>query len=63
MLRRIWNVFREVEWYAVIAIFLLLSALVLAVLIAVGAVTPWLWVLAIVLTQAAVVSAIFSHRT
>lgn len=59
---RFWNIMREVEWYAVIAIVLLVGALLLAVLIAVQAVTPFLWVLAVVLGFSAVVAAIFSHR-
>jgi hypothetical protein len=63
MFRRIWNGLRETEWYAVIAIVLLGGALLLAVLIATSAVTAMLWVLAIVLGMAAIVSAIFSHRT
>lgn len=60
---RFWNIIREVEWYAIIAMVLLATALILAVLIAMSAVTPTLWVLAVVLGFAAVVAAIFSHRT
>lgn len=59
---RFWNALREIEWYAVIAMVLLISALLLAVLIAIEAVTPLLWVLAVILGFSAVVSAIFSHR-
>lgn len=59
---RFWNVVREVEWYAVIAMVLLIAALILAVLISVQVVPLYLWVLAIVLGFSAVVSAIFSHR-
>ena len=60
---RFWNVIREIEWYAIIAMALLATALILAVLIAMSAVTATLWVLAVVLGFAAVVAAIFSHRT
>lgn len=60
---RIWNAIREVEWYAVLSIVLLVIALGLAVLIAMSFIESLLWVLVIVLTQAAVVSAVFSHRT
>lgn len=60
---RFWNRVREVEWYAVIAIVLLVAALLLSVLIAVQAVTPALWVLAVTMGFSAVVSAVFSHRT
>ena len=56
-MRRFWNVVRETEWYAIIAILLLVAAVVLAVW------TPALWALAIVLAISAVVSAVFSHRT
>lgn len=59
---RFWNVVREVEWYAVIAMVLLVAALILAVLIAIQAAPVYLWVLAVVLGFSAVVSAIFSHR-
>lgn len=59
---RLWSTLREVEWYAVIAILLLVCALVLAVLIAASVVTPLLWVLAVVLGFSANVSAVFSHR-
>ncbi len=62
-MERFWAFIREVEWYAVLSIALLVFALVLAVLIALGAIASLLWVLVIVLTQAAVVSAVFSHRT
>lgn len=62
-MRRFWNIVRETEWYAVIAMVLLIGALLLAVLIALSAVTPALWVLAVVLGMAAIVSAVFSHRT
>lgn len=62
-MRRAFNIIREVEWYAIIALVLLAVAVVLAVLIAVHAINPLLWVLAIVLSFAAVVSAIFSYRT
>ena len=62
-MERFWNVIREVEWYAVIAIVLLVVALVLSVLIAASLVTSTLWVLAVVLGFSAVVSAVFSHRT
>ena len=63
MVRRFWNALRETEWYAVIAIVLLAAAFLLAVLIATSVVTPFLWVLAVTMGFAAVVSAIFSHRT
>ena len=59
---RFWNVVREIEWYAVIAMVLLVAALILAVLIAVQAVSSTLWVLAVTLGFSAVVSAVFSHR-
>jgi hypothetical protein len=62
-MRQLWNNLREVEWYAVLSIILLFIALVLAVFIAMGAILTQLWVLIIVLTQAAVVSAVLSHRT
>jgi Kef-type K+ transport system membrane component KefB len=62
-MERFWKVIREIEWYAVIAIVLLVAALVLAVLIALSVIEPLLWVLAIILTQTAIVSAVFSHRT
>lgn len=62
-MRGFWNSLREVEWYAVISIILLVAALVIAVFIAMGAIEPLLWVLAVVLTQTAVVAAVFSHRT
>jgi len=51
------NFINAVEWYAVIAIFLLIAAVALAVWV------PDLWVLAIVLAISAVVAAVFSHRT
>lgn len=63
MLRKFWNIIRETEWYAVIAMVLLIGALILAVLIALSVVPVLLWVLAVLMTQAAIVSAIFSHRT
>lgn len=56
-MRKVWNVLRETEWFAVIALLLLVVAVILAVWVS------HLWVLAIVLSVAAVVSAIFSHRT
>jgi len=62
-MRNFWNAVREIEWYAVLSIILLVGALVLAVFIAVGAIPILLWVLIIVLTQAAVVAAVLSHRT
>lgn len=62
-MRRFWNSMREVEWYAVIAIVLLAAAFLLAVLIAASVLTPLLWVLAVTMGFAAVVSAVFSHRT
>ena len=62
-MRKIWNNLREVEWYAVIAMLLLTTALILAVLIAMSVLPLTIWVLAIVLTQTAIVAAIFSHRT
>ena len=62
MLRNIWNVVREVEWYAVFSILLLVFAVLLAVLIALGVIEPLLWVLAITLGFSAVVSAVLSHR-
>ena len=52
-----WNTVREVEWFAVIAVLLLIVAVALAVWV------PTLWVLAIVLSISSVVSAVFSHRT
>ncbi len=51
------NFANAVEWYAVIAIILLVVAVILAVWF------PALWVLAIVLAISAVVAAVFSHRT
>lgn len=60
---RFWNIVREVEWYAIIAMVLLAAALILAVLIAMSVVTPLLWVLAVVMGFAAVVSSVFSHRS
>lgn len=60
---RFWNVVREVEWYAVLAIVLLVAALVVAVLIAMQMVASTLWVLAVVMGFSAVVAAVFSHRT
>lgn len=60
---RFWNVVREVEWYAVLAIVLLVAALVVAVLIAMQMVASSLWVLAVVMGFSAVVAAVFSHRT
>ena len=56
-MRRFWNALREVEWYAIIALVLLVVAVILSVWV------PTLWVLAIVLSVSAVVAAIFSHRT
>ncbi len=56
-MRRFWNGLREVEWYAVIAILLLATAIVITLVL------EALWALAIVLAVAAVVSAVFSHRT
>ena len=56
-MRRLLNTLREFEWYAVIALLLLVVAVALAVWV------PSLWVLAIVLAISAVVSAVFSHRT
>ena len=60
---RFWAVIREIEWYAVLSIVLLVIALVLAVLIALGIITVLLWVLIIMLTQTAMISAVLSHRT
>ncbi len=48
---------RGVEWYAIIAIVLLITAVALAVWV------PALSTLAMVLTGAAIVSALFSYRT
>ena len=62
-MRRFWNVAREVEWFAVLAIVFLAGAILLSMLIAVSAVSPLLWVLTVTFGFAAVVSAIFSHRT
>lgn len=56
-MRSFWANLREVEWYAVIAILLLVVAVALTLVFN----TPW--ALAIVLAIAAVVAAIFSHRT
>ena len=55
--RKAWSRIREVEWFAVIAIILLAAAIALTLVFN----TPW--ALGIVLAIAAVVSAIFSHRT
>jgi hypothetical protein len=62
-MRNFWNNLREVEWYAVMAIAFLAAAVVLATLIAVSAVSGTLWVLTVTFGFAAVVCAIFSHRT
>ncbi len=62
-MERFWNVIREIEWYAVFAMILIIGALVLAVLIALTVVPVTLWVLAIVLGLASIVAAVFSHRT
>lgn len=62
-MRNLWNALRETEWYAVIAMVLLVGALLLAVLIALSIIPIILWVLAVILTQTAIVAAIFSHRT
>jgi len=62
-MRKIWNTLREVEWFAVLAMLLLATATLLAVLIATLVITPLLWVLAVVFGFAAVVCAIFSYRT
>lgn len=59
---RMKSILRETEWYAVIAIVLLVAALVIATLIAAAILTPLMWSLAVVLSCAAIVSAIFSHR-
>ena len=56
-MRNFWAKMREVEWFAVIAIILLVAAVALTLVFN----TPW--ALAIVLAIAAVVAAIFSHRT
>lgn len=56
-MRGFWNTIREVEWFAVIALLLLVAAVALAVW------APTLWALAIVLAISAVVAAVFSHRT
>jgi uncharacterized membrane protein YdbT with pleckstrin-like domain len=56
-MRNFWAKVREVEWFAVIAIILLVAAVALTLVFN----TPW--ALAIVLAIAAVVAAIFSHRT
>lgn len=63
MLQRFWNVVREVEWYAVFSILLLVFAVLLALLIATSVIEPMLWVLVVTLGFAAVVSAVLSHRT
>lgn len=55
-MRKFLNVVREIEWYAVISILLLIIAVALAVWV------PTLWVLAIVLAISANVSAVLSHR-
>lgn len=62
MRNRFWNIIRETEWFAVIAIVLLATAFLIAVLIAVEVVTPLLWVLVVTMGFAAVVSSVFSHR-
>lgn len=59
---RFWKSIREIEWYAVIAILLLLAALVLSVFIAMSAISPLLYTFVVVLGFSAVVSAVFSHR-
>ncbi len=63
MARRFWNVVREVEWYAVFSILLLVFAVLLALLIALSVIEPMLWVLVVTLGFSAVVSAVLSHRT
>lgn len=60
---RFWNSLREIEWFAVLAIAFLAGAVLLAMLIAVSAIAPTLWVLTVTFGFAAVVCAIFSHRT
>lgn len=62
-MQRIWNTIREIEWFAVLAIVFLAAAVLLAMLIAVSAVSGTLWVLTVTFGFAAVVCAIFSHRT
>lgn len=60
---RFWNVVRELEWFAVIALVFLVTASVLALLIALE-VLPFVFsVLALVLTGAAIVSGLFSFRS
>ncbi len=63
MWRNLWNRIREIEWFAVISLVFLAAGLVVALLIAVGAVSPLLQSLAIVLVVSAAVSALFSFRT
>lgn len=53
---RVRNAMREVEWFAVIAVILLIGAIALAVFTSLAT-------LALVLGLCAVVSAIFSYRT
>lgn len=55
-MQKLWNFLRELEWFAVFSMLFIITALVLVVL------TP-LWQLPVILGMAAIVSAIFSHRT
>ena len=55
-MRNLWSFLREIEWFAVIALLFIVAALVLVVF------TP-LWELPLILGMAAIVAAIFSHRT
>lgn len=55
-MQKLWSFLREVEWFAVLALVLLVLAVALVIF------TP-LFQLPVILGFAAVVSAVFSHRT
>lgn len=55
-MRKLWNVLREIEWFAVIAILFIVLALALVIF-------TTLWELPVILGMAAIVAAVFSHRT
>lgn len=52
----LWKFIREVEWFAVFALVLIATALALVIFTS-------LWEVPVVLGLAAIVSAVFSHRT
>ena len=54
-MRKLWNLARELEWFAIIAVALMATAIALVLF-------TTLWELPVILGMAAVVSAIFSHR-